>query len=317
MRVSSVRQHGKLKGKRRDNLVARCLCTKCGREYNVSKDNLVRGLVTQCKLCNVKQGHETSLKKLWGGILPDELDRYLKTRWDAIKDRTEDPTNKHYNRYGGRGIRLSDEFQDPRIFVAYVKSLPNAEHAKDLQLDRIDNNKGYERGNLRWVTSRVNCNNRDMTIKISYKGKEIPISDFVRDYTDLSYAYVRTLVREGKTAAEIIELAKTMPNIEDRKKRWNSSTIFVEYSGERLSLRSFAQKHVRHMTYQHVRKLYNNGKTLDEIINWRKKSDVIIYKGEELHFKDFVSQHTKLSYVYARKLYRDGQSLDALAEWGR
>lgn len=315
VRVSSVRRSGKHAGKKRDNIYARCLCTKCGREYNACKDNLVNGLVTQCKLCNVKQGHETQMKKLWGGIVPDELDRHIKRRWDAIKSRTEDPTHTSYARYGGRGIRLSAEFQNPLVFVAYVKSLPNA--SKALQIDRIDNNRGYERGNIRWVTGRVNCNNREITEKVVYNGIEMPISYFIAEHTHLCNTYVRNLIREGKTPEEIVAISNAAPSVDERARGWRRGTIIVEFAGERLSLMEFARRHVKHMVYQNVLKLYRRGKTLDEIIKWKKRSDIITYNGVDLHFKDFVRQHTRISYVYARKLYRDGKSLDEIAQWGR
>lgn len=161
-RVSSIRQSGKRKGRPRVDLYARCLCTLCGTTVSVPKSNLLLGKTTQCKKCNVHAGHVTFIKKLWGGMIPDEFDRQIKTRWDGIKRRCEDPTSKNYARYGGRGIKLSDEFQDPRVFVEYVKTLPNA--SPELEIDRRDNNRGYERGNLRWVDRKTNVNNQERSI---------------------------------------------------------------------------------------------------------------------------------------------------------
>lgn len=158
VRVSRTRHSGKRAGHTCTDLHARCVCTRCGTEVLVQKSNLIHGKTIQCKHCNVMAGHATVTRRLWGGRLPDSTDKWIKSRWDAIRYRCYDPTSKYYARYGGRGIKLSDEFLDPRVFVSYVKELPDAR--PDMQIDRIDNSKGYERGNLRWVSARENCNNR-------------------------------------------------------------------------------------------------------------------------------------------------------------
>lgn len=153
----------------------------------------------------------------WGGIIPDAMDLAIKSRWDAIKTRCEDPTNVHYHRYGGRGIGLSDEFHDPRVFVAYVKSLPNA--SLTLEIDRIDNSRGYVRGNIRWVDRRTNVYNEDRTIKVTYNGEAMSLSHFARNYTSLSGEYVRNLYHSGKSLDEIASWKKTNPGLRPGERR--------------------------------------------------------------------------------------------------
>ena len=164
----------------------------------MQKSNLIHGKTIQCKHCNVMAGHATVTRRLWGGRLPDSTDKWIKSRWDAIRYRCYDPTSKYYARYGGRGIKLSDEFLDPRVFVSYVKELPDAR--PDMQIDRIDNSKGYERGNLRWVSARENCNNR--RCPCASRTTSIPLSVFVEKYTTLSYEYARKLYRDGVPLSE-------------------------------------------------------------------------------------------------------------------
>lgn len=82
--------------------------------------------------------------------------------WRGVMDRCFDTSHHHYKSYGGRGITVSDEFKDPAVFVEYISSLPNADKRKELKLslDRIEVDKGYERGNLRWADSRTQSLNR-------------------------------------------------------------------------------------------------------------------------------------------------------------
>ena len=257
---------------------------------------------------------EDTLRKRWGRI-PDEFDRYLKKRWDSIKRRTEDPTDANYNRYGGRGIRLSDEFQDPRVFVAYVKSLPNA--SEDLELDRTDNGKGYERGNLRWVTRKENCNNRDITFRVNFKGREMPLADFVREHTDISYNYVAKLLKDGKRPEEIVKISRDSVPSEFRGKGRNRNTNIVEFRGKKMSLMGFAHMFVPNMSYQNVLSLYHEGRTLEEISGWEKRHHrTVSYNGEDMTFPEFVRRYLKMSLPYANRLYyTNGVSLDGLVNW--
>src|SRR5215510_5301407 len=69
--------------------------------------------------------------------------------WESIKQRCLNPSNPMYGYYGGRGITIDKEFVDSfESFAAEVGPCPSRKH----QVDRIDNTKGYEPGNLRWAT---------------------------------------------------------------------------------------------------------------------------------------------------------------------
>lgn len=76
----------------------------------------------------------------------------LYARWKAMRNRCNDPFNA---RYGGRGITYDPAWEDYETFAAAVGEPPEG-----LQLDRIDNDKGYYKDNVRWVTAKVNANNQ-------------------------------------------------------------------------------------------------------------------------------------------------------------
>jgi hypothetical protein len=77
--------------------------------------------------------------------------------WNTMKSRCRCPTNNKYDYYGGRGIALCDEWNNPEPFIEWA--LANG-WERGLQIDREDNNGNYEPGNCRFVTSKVNSNNR-------------------------------------------------------------------------------------------------------------------------------------------------------------
>lgn len=85
--------------------------------------------------------------------------------------RCYDALGREYHRYGGRGIKISDEFLDPGTFVEYLMQLPGFGQP-GLSLDRADNARGYERGNLRWATALEQAANKDPISTQKYKQPE-------------------------------------------------------------------------------------------------------------------------------------------------
>lgn len=74
----------------------------------------------------------------------------LYTRWLSTTQRCRNPNHNSYRNYGGRGITMAECFKDFTVYRDYVTALPGYDPEK-ASLDRLDNSKGYEPGNLRWV----------------------------------------------------------------------------------------------------------------------------------------------------------------------
>jgi hypothetical protein len=94
--------------------------------------------------------------------------------WTNIKARCHNPNHEYFSYYGGRGIFLAEEFHQFSAFYNYISTLQKFSLYKngELSIDRIDNNKGYERGNIRFTTRQVQSLNQGVRrdSKTGHKG---------------------------------------------------------------------------------------------------------------------------------------------------
>lgn len=89
--------------------------------------------------------------------------------------------NTSYNNcYKCKGIDISDEWtNNPSKFEEEIKQLVGYKkwiEGAPLQLDRIDNTRGYESGNIRFATRKTNINNRSNTRILEHDGLKLPLS---------------------------------------------------------------------------------------------------------------------------------------------
>lgn len=89
--------------------------------------------------------------------------------WQAMRQRCFNPNAAHFNDYGGRGITVCSEWRNS--FMSFYQYVSQLEHYGDgdRSLDRIDNNKGYFPGNVRWATAKEQANNTRRNKKVLNK----------------------------------------------------------------------------------------------------------------------------------------------------
>jgi len=167
----------------------------------------------------------------------------LYKKWSSMKDRCFNPRSRHYHRYGGRGITMCKEWvEDFAKFASDVGKQPEG-----MTLDRIDNNKGYEPTNVRWVTRLVQANNRSTNIVVTHDGLTMTISDWAR-YKGWKLGLLTSRWKKGLRGEELF----ADPKYERGK--------LVEFEGRRLPLNEWAK--VLRISYQTLRWREKNGKNL-------------------------------------------------------
>lgn len=135
-----------------NKVVWRCKCD-CGNETTVIGSRLYTGKTKSCGCLTRKKTIERSTKH---GFCHTNL---YKT-WLSMRNRCNNHNNKSYGYYGGRGIKVCDEWNRSdggRTFCEWA--LSNG-YTEGLTLDRIDVNGDYSPENCRWVTMKSQCFNR-------------------------------------------------------------------------------------------------------------------------------------------------------------
>lgn len=136
----------------------KCLCD-CGNEVIVRADSLKTVQTgTGVKSCGCLQRDRTKESQTKHGFCGTRL--YIE--WANLKNRCWYPTHPSYQRYGGKGINICEEWLDFEAFKDWALS---SGYSDSLTLDRIDNDGMYEPSNCRWVSATIQSFNKGIAAK--------------------------------------------------------------------------------------------------------------------------------------------------------
>ena len=125
----------------------KCYCTRCGNEKIMIGTEVKNGYSKSCGCLN-KVSH--SKKHGMTGTL-------IYNKWKGMKQRCYNSNYDFYSAYGGRGIKVCDEWKDD--FMQFYKDMGDVPF-EGAELDRINNDDDYKPSNCRWVSHEETANNR-------------------------------------------------------------------------------------------------------------------------------------------------------------
>jgi hypothetical protein len=189
-----------------------CLCD-CKKETIVNSSDIRDGHTKSCGCLVTKHG-----QKIGGKTSP------IYITWYHMIDRCTNPNHKYYHSYGGRGITVCERW---KIFSNFHKDM--GEVPKGLQIDRIDNDKGYYKENCRWATPKQNSRNRRSNKMITYNGVTKSLVEWSEDI-GISCDTIGCRLKRNWSIAKALTtpVNKTTKN----NKRSKYQTIICEYCGK-------------------------------------------------------------------------------------
>jgi hypothetical protein len=117
-----------------------------------------------------------------------------------------------YHLYGGRGVTICPEWlggsagkktsvEGFSTFLSYIGERPSPRHT----IDRVDNSRGYEPGNVRWATFAEQAKNRRSTVLVSMGGETYPFATLLRKLNVNSGHAYKTMKAKSISHQEFID----------------------------------------------------------------------------------------------------------------
>lgn len=192
-----------------------CRCD-CGTDTVVTAGQLKSGGTRSCGCLQREKARETVLAYY-------KSDRYkppsrykhgmaktpLYNAWLRMRGRCNNPKFEHYDRYGGRGIKVCAEWNEH--FEPFMEwALANG-FEEGLEIDRIDNNGDYCPENCRWATRTEQMRNRSNTIFVTHNGVTKALVQWCEEL-GVNYKLAHARHKKGLSFEHIFHIEKIKEN---------------------------------------------------------------------------------------------------------
>ena len=154
--------------------------------------------------------------------------------WSQIVQRCYNEKHPKYPRYGGRGIDMDPVWRNS--FVKFEADVPPKPDGDGWQLDRIDNNKGYWKWNVRWATRDQQMRNTNRNRIVKFNGRNIVLQQLAEE-KGMDHRLLWKRLEAGMTPEEAV----TLPV--------EGGSLYITHNGETHTLSVWCRKmNVNYMT---------------------------------------------------------------------
>ena len=184
-RLTAISEDERSSGKTR----WKCLC-ECGNAVSVRTSDLTSGKTVSC------------------GCYNDELRKQPKTHgmtysrmyrtWNNMIQRCNNNRREDYVRYGGRGIRVCDEWSDFKDFQRWAEL---SGYSDELTLERKDNDGNYSPENCTWVSHAQQSRNTRRNVNITFNGETRCMKDWSK-IIGINYQTLHSAIQRGHDFGE-------------------------------------------------------------------------------------------------------------------
>lgn len=128
--------------------------------------------------------------------------------WRSMRQRCSNPNNIRYSIYGGKGIKVCHEWELFENF--YNWSILNG-YKDYLTIDRIDYDGDYDPQNCRWVTQRVQQNNRSNNRYVEFNGQSHTLGEW-SEITGLKLGTIWFRLKSGWSYEKVLTTPAVLGN---------------------------------------------------------------------------------------------------------
>lgn len=163
-----------------------CECTKCHELTTHRIDHLKKG-EARCVCEKNKTNHEYGTR--------------LYQTWRNMINRCERGDSKSYKSYGGRGIKVCDEWRNN--YIAFSTWAKTNGYKDNLTIERIDVSKGYSPENCCWITRQQQAQNKRNSSFLYLSGEKKTVAEWSR-VLGIPCSTIRNRIYNGKLKGEEI-----------------------------------------------------------------------------------------------------------------
>lgn len=171
-----------------------CECS-CGKNVVVPEGGLKFGSIKSCGCLAREKFIERNAKH---GLCNTRIYKI----WSGMKSRCNNTKNIKYKNYGGRGIKVYEQWQGEDGFINFYNWSMKNGYTDELTIDRIDVNGNYCPENCRWADNRTQQNNRRDNVYINVLDNKHTITEW-SELLGIPKTTIANHLNNGKTGVDV------------------------------------------------------------------------------------------------------------------